>query len=236
MAGYKTLRFATVIMFGVVLVIFMAVRSGMLTFIVLFVTDHLDGSEEVGSFLISAYFAGEVLYRLFASRCLCDCLRNKMRSPSFLIFGYVVLTIIFCGWMAVSSEELNIPYLVQISVMFIVFGSSGFVCSTTYPAVYELCESIVPINGFAAGAFTICLGIGDLLVLLLMGEVIDIFGVSVQPMPLVALCVLQIAILGLTAILYRRYKAHEARVLQASPKYKMNIDTIGTLRAMCSIN
>lgn len=217
MAKHKTLKRMTVLLFGVILCLFFAVRSGSVTFIHLFVTKHLGASEDVGNFLISAYFGGEVLYRLVVGFCLCDCMKQKMRSPWFLLFAHVVLVLFLLLWAAVAWRPDYLPYEAQIAVMFVVFCGSGLASSTTYPAVYELCEAILPISGFVAGAFTICLGLGDVLIVLVMGELVELFGVSVQPTPLVALCVVQIGVIGITAALFRKYKAYEATVLVAIP-------------------
>ena len=218
MAEHATLRRVTVSLFGVILCLFFAVRSGSVTFILLFVTEHMGASKEIGNFLISAYYSGEVLYRLVVGFCLCDCMKSKMKSPLFLLFAYVVLALLLLLWLAVAWLPGYMPFEVQVAVMFLVFGGGGFVSSTTYPAIFELCEAILPVTGFVSGAFNICVGLGDVLIVLLMGELVELFGVSVQPIPLVVLCVVQIAIIALTTALFRRYKAYEAAVLTPTSK------------------
>ena len=117
MANHGTLRRVIVLLFGVILCLFFAVRSGTVTFILLFVTEHLGASEEIGNFLISAYFGGEVLYRLVVTFCLCDCMKQKMHSPLFLLFAHVVLVLLLLLWAAVAWLPQYVPYEVKISVL-----------------------------------------------------------------------------------------------------------------------
>eukprot|EP01084_Bolivina_argentea_P092867 167051_1 len=220
---HKTMRNVIIILFGIILIIFSIIQSGIVTFITLYVSEYLGVSDIMGRYLISTYYGGQLFYRFVIGFCLCDYIKSKLHSANhlftMLIVYYVIYVLLFCVWIfcTIFNEHAQMGSNVQILILFIVFGCGGFVSSSTYPTIYELCETMYPINGVISCIFTMALGIGDMIIVVIMGELIKYFdiGIGVQPIPLIIVAIIQIIVIVIVVVLYNKYKSYESVILAA---------------------
>ena len=205
-------RNSLISIFGLILVIFLMIQTGMVTFITSYCEDYLK-YEHVGRYLIASYFCGQLSYRMLRSLLPQRIKEQLVHSQTFafknLFFGYGIFVICMLIW-------IYIPKQYEIIVLFIIFGVSGFVLSGSYPLMHELCESITPISGVISCIFTLCIGVGDIMMTKLMSWINDNYGIHLLVYPLIMLGITQIFILFLTKNLYRNYKDYESLVMSAS--------------------
>eukprot|EP01084_Bolivina_argentea_P066532 121280_1 len=228
---HKMMRNIIIFLFAMVTMMYGCIMSGLVTFITLYVTSYLNISVVIGRYLISAFYAGAFVYRFWIGFCLCSCFKKRMHSTNYLfislITGYATYAILFAIWIVFTLfDGININ--IQIIILFIVFAVGGFASSSTYPNTFELIEGIFPVNGIIACTFTIALGIGDLIIVVIMSKLFESFNAGVQPIPLLFASIIQIIILIVTMILYKKYKTYEAVILAGKTRQLSALRGLGS--------
>ena len=190
--------------------LFTALQSGLLIFITLYCTDHLDIDAQYGRYLISIYFGGQLLYRIAkillvsVSEKAKQCIANSKYSLIVLLFGFITCCLVGIAWIVFPND---------LTVLFAVFFIFGFFMSATFPALFELCESVMPVTGKITSFWSICGGSGDFFIISLMGKLIDVYGPHIQPYPITAGTAVQVVIVAMMAVLFCRYKAAQSKAI-----------------------
>eukprot|EP01084_Bolivina_argentea_P067241 122501_1 len=165
MKEYTTLRNIIIVLFTVVLITFYFIQVGLITFVTVYVDEYLHASDFVARSLISTYFGAQLLYRFIIVLCVCKPVRAAMRTTNYLfgilLIGYGIQVVLFMVWASFTILNQNTNVNITIAILFGVFGSTGFLTSATYPAVFELCEAIYPIDGFVSCVFGMAYGFGE---------------------------------------------------------------------------
>ena len=189
----------------------------MVIFITSYTEQYLE-SKYVGRYLITSYCAGQLLFRVIrAAWTWRD--DSEMMAFRSLVVGYMVCFGMLVLWILTSIEY-------QHSVLFVVFGVSGFVLSGSYPLVLELCESVTPIKGRNSCIFSICCGGGDIAVTMLVGSIVDKYGIRRQPILLLFVCVLQITVIVVTRNVFRHYKDFQFAVMASGPRMQHKTNAV----------
>merc|ERR1719295_2072588 len=102
-------------------------------------------------------------------------------------------------WIAVAFE-LKV-YALCLVVAVIGAAAGGF-----WPYVIRLVASITPYTGTVSCAFIMLYGLGDLLIVIVNGKLIDMFGAFIQPVSILAITVvIGCPLLALTLCLFEKY-------------------------------
>ena len=93
----------------------------------------------------------------------------------------------------------------QLLALFPLFVVMGIVLGGFWPYVIRLVESVTPYSGFISCIFIMLYGIGDTLIVMINGELIEIYGAFIQPVPILVASLMGCPILALTLFLYGKY-------------------------------
>eukprot|EP01084_Bolivina_argentea_P264599 448243_1 len=143
--NYKYIKYALIILFCLILITFSCIGAGLITFITVYCSNYLKINSSIGRYLISAYFGGQLLYRMCKIIIISktnNCMVNNIKlSINSLVIGYLGCFCMFVLWFfyPINGDKNSIILL------FFVFFLNGIFLSSTYPSTYQLCESITPI-------------------------------------------------------------------------------------------
>ena len=85
---------------------------------------------------------------------------------------------------------------------------------------------MTPISGRISCAFMMCYGVGDFVIVLVNGELIQTMGAMIQPASLMVWCLLVVPVVILTIFLHRRYQQirNEIMIVRPADSMKDNSD------------
>eukprot|EP01084_Bolivina_argentea_P140368 246781_1 len=237
---HRTMRNMIIILFAVVLILFFFIQVGLITFVAVYIGEYLHASEVIGRYLISTYYGAQLLYRFMIGFCLCDCLQEAMHSTNYLfavlMIGYAIEVALFMMWIlcTIFTDAMNVN--VTVAILFIVFAGTGFLSSATYPTVFELCETIYPIDGSVSCVFTMAMGVGDLLMVVIMAQIIKHFHIGFQPIPLAIAAGIEIILLLIIRVMYNKYKSYESVILATKKRDSKRLSAASLHRISASFH
>eukprot|EP01084_Bolivina_argentea_P066210 120697_1 len=217
----KCIKYILIIIFGMMLYFVSSIQSGNVTFITFYCTDYLKINANIGRYLIATYFGAQLLYRIFkvsiismSKKAKTFIVNNTKCSTNSMLIGMIFCCLGFILWIIYPIiNDNNINNNIMILILFIAFFMSGFCLSSIYPTVYELCESVQSVSGIIASFFTICLGMGDMITILLSAQLINIYGSYIQPYVTTGINIIQIITTIIMIIIYFKYKSIEHKVI-----------------------
>merc|ERR1712087_561083 len=195
------LKRAVVFCLSLLSVLYGVVQSGGIVHITVYCQQTLSVSPGFGRYLISTFNGGALFYR-----CMVllpnGKIKDYLKSTEFAKRYLTVMIGTVCGMLLVW---IVVPMEWKLFALFPLFAIMGVVISGFWPYVIRLVESVTPYSGSISCVVIMFYGIGDTLIVMANGELIEIYGAWIQPVPILVACLCGCPILALTLFLYKKY-------------------------------
>ena len=201
LSEHNALKNVVVICISVIMILHGIVQSGVLVHITVYCQEYLGVSPGFGRYLISCYAGGQLLYRavVIVSRGKMEEIMNTTGfAQTFLMTMLVTFCVALLMWIVV-------PFDYKLVMLFPVFVVLGVAMGGFWPYVIKLTESITPVSGTISCVCIMLFGVGDTFIIFFNGELIEVYGAVMQPVPISISCLIGIPFLGFMLFLYRRY-------------------------------
>jgi len=177
-----------------------ATERGLLSFITTYSVDYLYVDDKFGRFLMMAYFGGVVVYRagkqvLFPDASLmwqcvgCFALRFVL-GVAFMVFGH------------------------ELQVLFVLYGAMGLMSGLAVPGLCGWGELVKPTTGLSACLWWVSYGVGDVVMTMSMGALMQVHGARVMPFVVAVPMLMGAVCAAVAAVLYVRMQREEQRVFE----------------------
>jgi len=182
-------------------VLYGVVQSGVILHITVYCDQYLAVDPGFGRYLVSTFNGGQLVYRcvvLVPNGKIKDYLKSTDFAKRYLAAMIGVVCGMLLLWIVVPMEW-------KLMALFPLFAIMGSTVSGFWPYSIRLVESVTPYSGTISCVFIMCYGIGDTLIVMANGELIQIFGAFIQPVPILVACLFGCPLLALTLFLRQRY-------------------------------
>eukprot|EP01083_Nonionella_stella_P058029 152086_1 len=198
--SYKKQQYLILSALIITLLLFAMIFVGANSFITTYVSDYLEMDEAYGRYLISVYWASNLVYRIF-NVALQKVSAMKIYPMYAILCGLCVQTAVI--------GVLWIGFGQNIKVLFVVFALNGFFGSAIFPGLCQWAESVIPVNGLVSCMFIVGYQTGIAIIIPVLGSLIDAHSSKILPYVLLIPAALATFIVVFNSIVYKQcYKKH----------------------------
>ena len=191
-------------------IIFAWFWSGTLIHITVYCEKYLTVSSGIGRFLIASFCCGQVIMRIAKGSARGQIELYLNSSKVTLMYLWIVqfaMMMLFGLWIIVPLDQ-------KVPTLFVIFAVAGGLMGDYMAAIFRLIDSVTPVMGRHTCFVLVLYALGELLIVIVNGAVMDKYGVKWYPFVLLIGSAIGIPIMMLSTMTHRAYRTVQGDVMR----------------------